>query len=188
METLAKLFGSAARVKLLRLFLFNKEVPFTTAEIASRAKLDAAAVRRETTALIAAGFLKKRAGSQTRYQLNPKFEHFAALDSFIRETTIAHPELIVSALKKSGNLRLVALTGFFTSMSEPPVDLLIVGDTVNERLLSQAIHALEAEFGREIRYASFTTADFRYRLGVYDRLLRDVFDYPHRLLLDRIGL
>ena len=50
------------------------------------------------------------------------------------------------------------------------------------------MHALEAELGREIRYAFFTTPDFRYRLGVYDRLLRDVFDYPHRVLLDKIGL
>ena len=48
--------------------------------------------------------------------------------------------------------------------------------------------SLEAELGREIRYASFATEDFRYRTGVYDRLLRDVFDYPHRLLIDKIGL
>jgi hypothetical protein len=50
------------------------------------------------------------------------------------------------------------------------------------------IKRLEGEFGREIRYALFSTSDFRYRLGVYDRLIRDVFDYPHRLLLDKIGL
>ena len=37
--------------------------------------------------------------------------------------------------------------------------------------------ALLAELGRELRYASFTTEDFKYRVGVYDRLIRDVFDF-----------
>ena len=91
-------------------------------------------------------------------------------------------------LRRAGTLRLVALSGLFTGILEPQVDMLIVGDNLDERLLALAVRSLEAELGREIRYASFATADFRYRLGVYDRLLRDVFDYPHRLLIDKIGL
>ena len=77
--------------------------------------------------------------------------------------------------------------GTFHSL-ETQIDLLIVGDHLEERVLARIVHSLEAELGREIRYASFATEDFRYRLGVYDRLLRDVFDYPHRLLIDKIGL
>jgi hypothetical protein len=91
-------------------------------------------------------------------------------------------------LKRAGALRLVVLSGLFTGMAESQVDLVVVGDTIDERALSRTIQGLEAELGREIRYASFPTKDFRYRMGVYDRLLRDVFDYPHRLLVDKIGL
>ncbi len=80
------------------------------------------------------------------------------------------------------------LSGFFVGMIEPQVDLLVVGDTIDERVLKTSVHSLEAELGREIRYAAFATTDFRYRLEVYDRLLRDVFDYPHRVLIDKIGL
>ncbi len=63
-----------------------------------------------------------------------------------------------------------------------------MGDKLEERPLTAAVHLLEAELGRELRFASFSTEQFRYRLGVYDRLLRDVFDYPHRPILDRLGL
>jgi predicted nucleotidyltransferase len=91
-------------------------------------------------------------------------------------------------LKKAGNLRLVVLSGVFTDAAESNVDLLVVGDRLDERSLARAVHTIEAELGREIRYASFSTDDFNYRRGIYDRLIRDLFDYPHQALLDRIGL
>lgn len=189
MEMLAKLFGSSARLKALRLFVFNQDTAFTIAEVAQRAKLSKAAARREVAELLSSGLLRKKGGqTAARYQANPRFEHLAALDTFIRETTSVRPQNILARLKRVGTLRLVALSGFFTGILEPKIDLLVVGDNIEERSLVLAVRSLEAELGREIRYASFATQDFRYRLGVYDRLLRDVFDYPHRLLIDKIGL
>lgn len=189
MDKLSKLFGSPARLKMLRLFVFNKESSLMLAEVAQRTKLSKEVARREVAELIAAGLLKKK-GERTaaRYQVDSKFEHLAALNDFILETTSVRPQKILATLKRAGSLRLVALSGHFTGIVEPQIDLLVVGENLDERALSHAVHALEAELGREIRYASFATADFRYRLGVYDRLLRDVFDYPHRLLIDKIGL
>lgn len=189
MEPLAKLFGSTARLKTLRLFMFNQNVSFTAAEVASRTKLTPGTVRRELADFVAAGLLRKKGeGRRTRFQVNPRFEHLAALDVFVRETTSVRPKDMMKALKRVGALRLVVLSGLFTGTVEPSVDLLVVGDNLDERSLAAVVRALEAEFGREIRYATFATPDFRYRLGVYDRLLRDVFDYPHRLLIDKIGL
>jgi hypothetical protein len=189
MEPLAKLFGSPARLKTMRLFLFNQDTAFTAEQVGRRTKLTKDTARREMNELVAAGLLRKKgAQTPTRYQVNQAFEHLFALDNFIRETTSVRPQNIVAHLRRAGTLRLVALSGLFTGILEPKIDLLIVGDSLDERVLSQAVHSLEAELGREIRYAFFTTLDFRYRLGVYDRLLRDVFDYPHRLLVDKIGL
>ncbi|HUY62696.1 MAG TPA: hypothetical protein VMV50_02835 [Candidatus Paceibacterota bacterium] len=189
MESLAKIFGSPARLKALRLFIFNQETPLTVAEVAERTKLSRDAVRRETADLLAAGFLRKKNGAApARYVVNPRFEELEALTAFVRETTSVRPERIVSMLRRAGSIRLIALSGLFTGILEPQADLLIVGDNLNERALAAAVRSLEAELGREIRYAFFATPDFRYRLGVYDRLLRDIFDYPHRLILDKIGV
>lgn len=174
---------------MLRLFMFNQNANLTLAEIAERTKLTPVAVRRELTDLLAAGLLRKKgARAAARYVVNPRFEHLVALDSFIRETTSVRPQDILTTLRRSGVLQLVVLSGFFTGMLEPQIDLLVAGDHLEERVLALAVRSLEAELGREIRYASFVTTDFRYRRGVYDRLLRDVFDYPHRVLLDKIGL
>ncbi len=189
MEPLAKIFGSPARLKMLRLFLFNQNTSLALADIAKRTKLSPAVVRRELTDLTVAGLMRKKGvRGSARYQVNPRFEHLNELDTFIRDTTSVRPQDILSALRKAGTPRLIVLSGLFVGIPESQIDLLIVGDTLDERVLGTVVHALEAELGREIRYASFTTTDFRYRLGVYDRLLRDVFDYPHRILVDKIGL
>jgi hypothetical protein len=145
--------------------------------------------RKELAVLMAAGLLRRTGGGkQMLYKVNHTFEHLAAFEAFIRATTTTRPSVLLASLKKSGTLRLVLLSGFFTGSSESELDILVVGDKLDERSLGRTITSLEAELGREIRYATFSTEDFRYRLGIYDRLLRDVFDYPHQLLLDKIGL
>lgn len=189
MDPLAKLFGSAARVKLLRLFLFNENEFYTAAEAALRAKVAKDAARREVAALCAMGILRKRTGKKgVIYGANAKFAHYEPLRIFLRTSSGVDDSSITAALKKAGTLRLVALSGLFTGVPESKIDILIVGDRVDERTLSVLVRGLEAELGRELRYASFTTEDFRYRVGVYDRLVRDVLDYPHRMILDKIGM
>jgi hypothetical protein len=189
MESLAKLLGSSARLKTLRLFIFNQGVSFSFLEVTERLKLSKEAVRRELNELCKSGFLRrKNSHTPAHYQVNPHFEYLGALDAFVRDTTSIRPRRMIASLRRAGTPQLVVLSGFFTGILESRIDLLFVGDHIEERTLASVIHSLEAELGREIRYASFATADFRYRLGVYDRLLRDVFDYPHRILVDKIGL
>lgn len=189
MDPLAKLLGSPVRLKLLRLFLFNEESVFTLAEAAARVRSPKDSVRKELNLLTACGILKKKAGkSPLTYSASRKFPFYDALTVFLRDTTSVSDAGIVSALKRAGTLRLVVLTGLFTDVVESKIDILIVGDRLDDKPLETAIHSLEADLGRELRFAAFTTQDFRYRVGVYDRLIRDVMDYPHRAILDKIGL
>lgn len=187
MDPLAKLFGSAARLKLLRLFLFNDDTAFTSAEAAFRAKLSKDATRKEISVLSAAGVIRKKTGT-TSYIASRKFPYYDALQQFLRTTTNLSDADFVNTLKKAGSLRLVVLSGLFTGAIETKVDLLVVGDKLDDKPLEAAVRTLEAELGRELCFASFSTEEFRYRQGVYDRLIRDVMDYPKRIILDRIGI
>jgi hypothetical protein len=188
MDPLSRLFGNPARLKLLRLFLFNDDTVIKAADAGFRSKVAKDMARRELALLIAAGVLKKKTGKQgSGLMANKKFKHYEALQRFLRETTDVSDAEILSRLRKAGMLRVVALSGLFTGAIEPRVDILVVGDRMEERPLASAIHSLEAELGRELRYAAFTTEEFKYRVGVYDRLVRDVFDYPHRTILDKIS-
>lgn len=189
MDSLAKLFGTPARLKLLRLFLFNDDTTFKATEVPFRTRTPKEAARKELTLLVSSGVVKKRSGKDgVGYSANKRFQHYEPLQAFLRATTSMSDSDMVTKLKKAGSLRLVVVTGMFTGALEPKVDLLVVGDKLEDKPLETAIHAIEAELGRELRFAAFSTADFRYRVGVYDRLIRDVFDYSHRTILDRIGM
>jgi hypothetical protein len=99
-----------------------------------------------------------------------------------------HYDEIVEALKRTGKLSAVVLSGSFMGDESRPADMLVAADTLNEEKLESAVRGLEPVFGREIRYAVFSTPEFRYRLTVQDKLLRDTFDFPHLVLLDRSGM
>lgn len=188
MDPLSRLFSSPARLKLLRLFIFNDDLLFTSTEAAFRSKVAKDAARKELAVLAAAGIIKKRTSKQgSGYATNKKFRHYEALQRFIRDTTDVNDTELLAKLRKAGTLRLVALSGLFTGALEPKIDLLVVGDRLEDKALASVIHSIEAELGRELRYAYFTTVEFKYRVGVYDRLVRDVFDYPHRTILDKVS-
>ncbi|MEK7510883.1 MAG: hypothetical protein AAB582_01430 [Patescibacteria group bacterium] len=188
MEPLARLFQNPVRLKLLRLFLFNDDMAFSTAEAAFRTKSAKDATRREISVLIAADVVRKKTGRAGGTAANKKFLHYDALKAFLRETTEVREVDMLEKLKKGGSLKLVTLSGLFSGAIESKLDLLIVGDKLDDKKLAGAVHGLEAELGRELRYAAFSTEEFKYRRGVYDRLLRDTFDYPNRTILDRLGV
>jgi hypothetical protein len=189
MDPIARLFSSSARLKLLRLFLFNDDSVYSLTDISFRTGVPKDSVRKEIKVLLFAGVIKKRAGKEgVAYGANRRFAQYVPLQTFLRTTTTINDTDIFNTLKKAGALRLVALSGLFTGAIETKADLLVVGDKLDDKQLEKAVRALEAELGRELRFAAFSTEDFRYRVGVYDRLLRDIFDYPHRTILDRIGI
>jgi hypothetical protein len=83
---------------------------------------------------------------------------------------------------------MVIVSGVFIQNTDSRVDLLIVGDNLKRTAIDRIVKNMEAEIGKELIFASFETSDFHYRLGMYDKLVRDILDYPHQKLLDKIGL
>lgn len=188
MDVLAKLFGSSARVKTLRLILFNKDFKFTIKEAAYRSKVTKQAARRELELFARIKLAKKqKKGREIVYFANENFEHFEQLKAFFRRTTELKHSSVTRDIKKCGVIKLLMLSGTLTDTTESSIDLLVVGDRIVLPKLERTIRTLEAELGQELSYATFSTQDFNYRLGVYDRLLRDVLEYPHITLVDKIG-
>ena len=207
-DFLGAFMGNITRARVVRIFIFNPSELFTLAKAAKRAGISNQAAGRELKYLEQAGMLKKRketsaghssktsknkrtgkARRQTKpepaWALNTEFQHMHALSSFIHEVSPIRYDNIVSALRGSGRLSVVVVSGFFVGDSARPVDILVVADNINEEKLEHAIKTLEPLSGSEIRYASFSTPEFRYLLSIQDRLIRDTLDYPHRVLLDR---
>ena len=68
------------------------------------------------------------------------------------------------------------------------MDLLLVGDSMKETKLDKVLKSIEAEIGKEIVYAVFKTDDFMYRLGMYDRFIRDILEYPHEKAVNKLNI
>ncbi|HVV15274.1 MAG TPA: hypothetical protein VHD55_02670 [Candidatus Paceibacterota bacterium] len=187
-DTLSKLFGSAARVKLLRLFLFNNEQTFTVAEAAARIRVNTKETSREMLLLRKLGaIVRDGRGTVPRYRLNGDFSYLRALQALLLNAPERAND-IYARIKKSGTLKLVVVAGVFVGDWEGRVDLLVVGDRVDEPTLRRAIRLLESEVGKEIRYTLLTTQEFYYRLNMNDHLVRDVLDFTHRIVFDRLDI
>ncbi len=198
-DPLAILFGSPARVKLLRFFLFNPSQEFTFDDISRRAKLVRRTARTELNALERAEVIKKKIifakhptkETKVRMQgfvLNMDFPQLPSLQTFLFETAPINGKTLVKHLRKVGPIDFVACAGIFMREFDRRLDVLIAMKKLPPTKIEVAIRALEAELGIEIRYAMLTSEDLKYRVGMYDKLTRDVFDYPHQILVDKIGV
>ena len=202
-DFLASLLGNQNRARIVRTFGLNQPQVFTAAQVAKRAGVNLAGATREIRALEGIGVLKKakfsiQVGKQKRAVTGKQKEqawtfdidskHALALSKFIHETTPQHHKEMINALKRSGRLSAVILSGSFMGDLTRPADLIVAADGLNESRLEAVIKGFEPALGREIRYAAFSTPEFRYRLTIHDRLLREILDYPHTVLLDKARL
>lgn len=205
MDILVKLFGSSARIKILRLFLFNSEESFSIKEVTDRARITPSEAKKEVALLLSIGLIKKKAFSKEvnvivrkkpavkkikgiGYALDGKFPYLTSLKNLLITVSLHDNNDLVERFSKAGRLKLVIVAGVFIQDWESRVDLLIVADGLNISKLDGVIKNLESEIGKEIRYSAFETPDFEYRIGIYDKLVRDILDFPHMTLVDRIDI
>lgn len=200
---LADLFGSKNRVKILKFFLFNNEHPYSKEDVSSLAKIPSRDIIRELNMLLKIGLIQKksffkefkdgRSGKVKKkrvpgYKTDPSFEYMRALQQLLIKSVPLDEGRIKQQLQKAGKINLIIVSGVFIQEDDATLDLMIVGDKLKDGILKQGIHTIESELGSQLRYAIFSTSDFKYRLSMYDRLIRDVLDYPHQKVLDRIGI
>jgi hypothetical protein len=195
METLAKLFSSGTLVKVMRLFIFHPGEAYDALDIARATKSDKKSVAHETKLLKDVGFLKsatfskkvmKRVGRKRversarvkGWMLDESFPYLPPLKALLVNTDLMNEGELEQQLLKVGRLKLIVASGVFMQ-EDGQIDLLLVGERIRYPALASAIKALESAIGTDIRYAVFLPDEFEYRLSIRDRLIRDVFDYPH---------
>jgi hypothetical protein len=180
MEILGKLIGSGARIKIMRLFLLNKSQSFSNAEIVRRSRVDASTVRKEIKLLSSVKFIKTKSKD---YIFNPLFKYSFEFERLLISSDTVNKEAILDNFKKVGKVKLLVISGVFIKNEESRVDILVVGDKLKKSKIEEEIRKLEAEIGTELVYAIFDTKEFNYRLNMYDKLVRDILDFPHEVIL-----
>ncbi len=203
MEILEKLFGSSARVKLMRLFLMNPEDIFDRKEMLRRSKVSGDALGRELRLLKDIGLVKprvvvkmfpskrKRGDMEKRkvngFGLDPRFPFLVPLRALVTEIALGKEDLS-ARFRNVGNVKLIVVAGVFIDEADSRVDILIVGDKLKRKNIEGVLRRLEAELGKELTYGILETPEFEYRFGIYDKFIRDILDYPHLVVLNKLNL
>lgn len=204
MDVLEKIFGSAAKVKVMRLFLFNPNSNFNLDQVVSRARISPQAARAVLRPLQDIGLIKSKVFFKTERRkegkkrvevkkkvkgwcLNDGFSYLLPLQSFLINASPLSEKTIIRKFSRAGTIKLLVISGVFLHEKDSRVDILVVGDALRKSVIDSAIKDIEAELGKELSYSVFETKDFQYRIGMYDKLVRDILDYPHKKIVNRIG-
>lgn len=201
MEILDKIFGSAAKVRMMRLFILNPEQQFSVGDIVNRTMTREKEVLAELALLKKIDLVRRRIVSRKEnpesirskkipvWALNQKFVYFDELKSFLINANLIKNSELIKRINRVGKIKLIVLAGvFLNQLDDNRLDLLVVGDEIRRVSFENIVKSLESELGKEIKYAFFATTDFVYRMNMYDKLVRDLLDYPHQVVFDRIGI
>ena len=129
--------------------------------------------------------LKKR--KIVGFGLDPSFPFLASLRGLVTEIAMGKED-IAARFKGCGHFKLIIVSGIFIDEPTSRVDVLIVGDKLKRSAIERELKKLEAEVGKELSYALMESSEFEYRFGVYDKFVRDIVDYPHLVVLNKLSL
>ncbi len=193
---LAKLFGSVARVKILKLFLLNPDSSYFIREVSRRLNLQLNAVRRELENLEKIGLLTSHQGSDEEndggrtdrkfYQADKDCVLFNEIRELIIKAQILSEKDFTTKLRKLGTIKLLILSGLFLNDKQAPVDMLIVGEFSKEKV-AKLVRELESELVTEVNYAVLTEEEYRYRQQVTDVFLYAVLESKKIIVIDERG-
>ena len=211
---LEKLFGSKARVKMLKLFLIHPQEKYYIRQLSRDLKLQLNSVRRELENLENFGILTsvvkeirrevspegkddqagaeksgQEAGGQEKkyFRANPNFILYDEIRALIVKAQILYEKDFVQKIQNIGKIKLLVLTGIFVNNPNTLIDILLVGK-VNKIKLLKLIKELEAELGKEINFTLFNPQEFKYRRDITDIFLYGILESRKLVIIDEVGL
>ncbi len=184
MKSISNILGEA-KIKILRLFIFNPTASFTPKQVSNRAKENSATTNKELRLMEKGGLIKRRAKG---YSLDTTYPYLPALEDFLVDVTPITFQEIAKRVYRLGHIRLLLAAGLFLHDRDARLDLLVVGDRISQAKLRSVVASIEAELGKELRYAVFETPDFQYRMSIYDKLIKDIFESHHEKIINKLGI
>ena len=212
-DLLEKLFESVPKVRILRVCMRNPDTSFTIEDLASRSQLKRGVVKRELAKLIKiraietgivkiSKEIKQKIGRGKKakvkitmkskkarvYFANKHFTLFTELQNLVTKSSVASKKEITNKIRTLGNVKLALVSGVFTNNENARTDLLIVGDRIKPGKINSFLSKIESDIGKSIHYTLMDTSEFKYRMDMYDRFLRDILEFPHEKLINKVNI
>lgn len=200
---LTQLFGSTARTKILKLFLFHPEERYYIRQVARELDIQVNSARRELENLKDFGLLisgkeeedpslspeeKKQKNYQEKYyRTNKDFVLFQELRALMAKAQVLYKKDFIRNIRSIGSPHLVVLSGLFVNNDKSEVDLLIVGK-IDKKKVKKVIENLEKDLGRELNYTLMSHSEFKYRRDITDIFLFNILEHEKIVVIDKLGI
>ncbi|HEU5004959.1 MAG TPA: transcriptional regulator [Candidatus Saccharimonadales bacterium] len=212
-----QLFGSKTRVKLLQLFFTNPNRSFYVREITRKVDEQINSVRRELSNLLSIGIIKSDANNnRLYYEVDQSYEFYSPLSMIFggvpieaakpakkskeKNKTEAEPREeapkkaasatdhpLAKDLRSLGRVELVVFTGQFTRDEASGIDVLLVGD-INQTKVVKFMSELEKTENKELRYVVMTPSNYQYRVQINDRFINNLLGSKKQVIIDTQNL
>jgi len=172
---------------LIRFFLLNDKVALTSSEVAEKNKLRPKEARRALRSLVKIDMLREHTRRRRKiYSLNRGFVYLLPLSRLISASNTFNQCKNLSRLRRSTAVKYAAVSGLFTDNTKASADLFIVVSDARRAKIQRAVEYIEAEVGKEVRYVLLDVDEFRYRMEMLDRFLKDFFDGEYEEVVNKI--
>ncbi len=185
-QDVARLCSSVSRLKVLKFFLLQPEARAGAEAVASTLGIPKAVVLRELRALAGQGILAyRRQGKTLLWGANTSHPLAQDLRSFLEVATLPEDAIIARAFKNISGITLVVAAGTLARETHGSIDILVVTKKPKDPRIAQAVRVIERTTALPIRYAVLEAVDYAERFEARDRLIRDVLEYTHRIIIGR---
>lgn len=177
------ILASSQQSLLLGFLVWAPRRTYTVKELKTRLRLTERTTSLALSRLAKFGLVKVfRKGGQKFFMLNSKVVLPELRRKFPKPRS--RKDDFAANIMRLGDIRSAFLSGLFTGQPHLPVDLLLIGK-VNLRKLETFLDTYKKLLGNEINYTIMSPQEFKVRRDTFDRFIKDIFDYPHVLVVDK---
>lgn len=183
---LATLMNSPLRIKALAYILKRPNEEGTAQELASAAGTTREAALRELNALVRLSMVRARGTVRDRKFVPEENDLlYEPIRNLLISATTPDKKDILNAFRGVRGLRLIVTAGALMDDPRSGVDLLVVSRSRSDAAIAKAVKKVEAIAAIPIRYAVLGVEEYEGRKQAYDRMLRDIFEYSHEVVLEK---
>jgi hypothetical protein len=181
-QELSRLFATPLRIKLIKFFALQPGSHFLSHKVASAIGSSRALVQQELRALVRLHIIKTtRVAGGTHFFWNADYEGALGIQNFIIDATTPSDATVLKGFKPLSPY-LVVVAGALADETRGVIDLLVVTKRVQDPRIAKVVKKLEIVTAVPIRYAVLEVGEYLARREGFDRMLRDIFDFRHRII------
>jgi hypothetical protein len=185
MMTHADILDSKYSSELLAFLLLAPARCYSSKELAERMGLSVKSLDILLKEFLDDSMIKQFVSDHSKlYIINHKHKLLPEIRASLVKNQKPFEDELFTAIKKLGDVQSAFLSGVLTGQPQLPVDLLLVGK-ISLTKLDVFLKQCKAMLGVDFNYSVMTPDEFQMRRDTFDRFIKDIFDYPHLVVIDK---